>query len=325
MKKSILMSGLAAVFALGACQQMKTGEGGMKYKIVNDAGTIKANDGDLLSLNVIIKTDRDSILTNTHEIGIPQVVTVVADSTPGIYPGDHNTMFKMLGEGDSAVFWLDMDTMNVRTGQPTPDFFDRYVVFEVKVNRLFQKGERTDSLLYAEVNAYMEEQVNRLKDLEEGKIADYVGANNLETETTESGLQIVFTEKGTGELPKPTDTVVVNYTGALTSGKVFDSSVEEVAQKEGIFNPMRPYEPAKFTIGIGQVIPGWDEGLLLAPKGSKFKLIIPSALAYGQQGDMRGSIPPYAPLVFDIELIDVLPAGGASAADADATADTTGQ
>lgn len=313
MKKSILMSGLAAVFLFGACQQMKTGEGGLKYKIVQDAGHAKATEGDLLSLNVIIKTDRDSILSNTHEIGIPQIVGVVSDSTPGVYPGDHNTMFKMLGEGDSAVFYLDMDTMTAHTGQPKPEFFDRYIVFNVKVNKHFQKGELTDSALYAEVNTYMEEQVNRLRDLEDGKLSDYVSKNNLETEKTSSGLQIVFTEKGDGELPKPTDTVVVNYTGSLTNGKVFDSSLEEVAQKEGIFNPMRPYEPAKFIIGIGQVIPGWDEGLLLAPKGSKFKLVIPSALAYGQQGDMRGSIPPYAPLVFDIELIDILPA--ASAAD----------
>lgn len=318
MKKSILMSGLAAIFLFGACQQMQTGEGGMKYKIVTDAGNVKAQDGDLLSLNVIIKTDRDSILSNTHDIGIPQIVTVVSDSTPGIYPGDHNTMFKMLGEGDSAVFHLDMDTMNARTGQPTPDFFDRYVVFEIKVNRHFQKGELTDSALYAEVNTYMDEQVGRLKDLEEGKVSDYIAKNNLETETTESGLQIVFTEKGTDATPNPTDTVVVNYTGSLTNGKVFDTSIQEIAEKEGIFNPMRPYEPARFTIGVGQVIPGWDEGLLLAPKGSKFKLIIPSALAYGQMGDQRGSIPPYAPLVFDIELIDVVPAT------TDGTQDTTG-
>lgn len=69
---------------------------------------------------------------------------------------------------------------------------------------------------------------------------------------------------------------------------------------------MRPYEPAKFAIGVRQVIPGWDEGLLLLPKGSKAKLIIPSELGYGERGDGRGVIPPFAPLVFDIELIDIL-------------------
>src|SRR5690606_32980839 len=108
------------------------------------------------------------------------------------------------------------------------------------------------------------------------------------------------------EKPVPGDTVQVNYTGALTSGDVFDTSIKEVAEQNNIFNPMRPYEPAKFAIGVRQVIPGWDEGLLLLPKGSKAKLIIPSELGYGERGDMRGTIPPFAPLVFDIELIDVL-------------------
>src|SRR5690606_10067598 len=117
-------------------------------------------------------------------------------------------------------------------------------------------------------------QIENLKNMEETKINNYVSENKLETEKTSSGLQFVFTEKGNGELPKPTDTVVVNYTGRLTSGKVFDSSVEAEAAKAGIQNPMRTYEPAKFTIGVGQVIPGWDEGLLLVPVGSKVKLII---------------------------------------------------
>lgn len=83
---------------------------------------------------------------------------------------------------------------------------------------------------------------------------------------------------------------------------------------------MRPYEPAKFAIGVRQVIPGWDEGLLLLPKGSKAKLIIPSELGYGERGDGRGVIPPFAPLVFDIELIDVLKPAANDAAAQDSTA-----
>src|SRR5690606_30343975 len=149
MKKSILFSGIAAALFFGACQpKMQSGPGGLKYNIVQDAGQEKAQDGDLLALNVIIKTDRDSILNNTFEYGIPQIVTVVSDSTPGIYPGDHNTMFKMLGEGDSAIFHMDMDTMQMKTGQQKPPFFNRYAVFELKVQKRFPKGQLTDSALY---------------------------------------------------------------------------------------------------------------------------------------------------------------------------------
>lgn len=307
MKKTILVLGLASTFLFGACQQMKTGEGGLKYRIVENAGNEKAQPGDLLSVSLIIKSDRDSLLTDTYAIGLPQIINIAPDSLPGMYPGDHNSMFSMLGEGDSAIFFLDLDTMAARTGQPKPDFIDHHVVFNVKVHKHFKKGDLTDSALYAEVNTYFDGEIAKLKDSEQVRIDNYVSKNNLTTEKSSSGLQVVFIEKGSGELPRPTDTVVVNYTGSLTTGKVFDTSIQANAEKGGIMNPMRTYEPAKFAIGVGQVIQGWEEGLMLAPKGSKFKLIIPSALAYGEQGDIRSQIPPYSPLIFDLELIDIIP------------------
>lgn len=310
MKKTILVLGLASAFLFGACQQsLKTGPGGLKYQIIEDAGNEKAQPGDMLSISVTIKSDRDSLLNETYSIGLPQIVNIAPDSLPGLYPGDHNTMFSMLGEGDSAVFHLDLDTMAAKTGQPKPEFVDKYVIFNVKVNRHFKKGDLTDSAFYAVINEYFDGEIAKLATAEPNKIETYVSSNKLSPEKTSSGLQYVFTEKGNGALPKPTDTVVVNYTGYLTSGKVFDTSLQDVAQKSGIYNPMRVYEPAKFAIGVGQVISGWDEGVLLAPVGSKFKLIIPSKLAYGEQGDMRGQIPPHSPLVFDIELLDIIPAG----------------
>lgn len=278
----------------------------MQYRIVKDNGQEKAQAGDLLSIAMTVKTDRDSLLSSTYKIGLPQIINIAPDSIPGLYAGDYNSMFKMLGEGDSAVFKLDLDTMAAKTMQPKPDFADKYIVFNVKVNKHFKKGDLTDSALYAEVNTYFEGEIEKLKQAEAGKIENYIQKNNLEPLKTASGLQYVIVEQGTGEKPVPGDTVQVNYTGALTSGDVFDTSIKEVAEQNNIFNPMRPYEPAKFAIGVRQVIPGWDEGLLLLPKGSKAKLIIPSELGYGERGDMRGTIPPFAPLVFDIELIDVL-------------------
>src|SRR5690606_11979758 len=133
-------------------------------------------------------------------------------------------MFRMLGEGDSAVFKLDLDTMAAKTMQPKPEFADKYIIFNVKVNRHFKKGELTDSALYAEVNTYFEAEIEKLKQAEAGKISKYIADNNLEPLKTASGLQYVIVEEGTGEKPTPGDTVQVNYTGALTSGDVFDTS-----------------------------------------------------------------------------------------------------
>lgn len=67
---------------------------------------------------------------------------------------------------------------------------------------------------------------------------------------------------------------------------------------------MRPYQPIRIAVGAGAVIPGWDEGLQLLNKGSKVTMVIPSNLAYGEQG--LGPVPPFAPIVFDVELVDIV-------------------
>jgi peptidylprolyl isomerase/FKBP-type peptidyl-prolyl cis-trans isomerase FkpA len=97
---------------------------------------------------------------------------------------------------------------------------------------------------------------------------------------------------GTGVVAKAGDTVSVNYTGKLQDGTVFDTSVGRA--------------PISFTLGTGQVIPGWDQGLQGMKVGGKRVLIIPSSLGYGSQG--YGPIPGGATLVFEVELVNVVPA-----------------
>jgi len=108
---------------------------------------------------------------------------------------------------------------------------------------------------------------------------------------TESGLQFEVLMAGEGEKPAATDQVTVHYHGTFLDGSVFDSSVDRG-------------EPA--TFGLNQVIPGWTEGLQHMPVGSKFKFYIPYNLAYGENG--RSSIPGYATLVFEVELLDIVKA-----------------
>lgn len=103
---------------------------------------------------------------------------------------------------------------------------------------------------------------------------------------TESGLQYEIIKKGDGPKPTAEDTVTVDYVGSFADGKVFDSSVERG-------------EPA--TFGVGQVIPGWTETLQLMPVGSKFKIVIPPSIGYGDQG-APPVIPASAVLVFEVEL-----------------------
>ena len=97
--------------------------------------------------------------------------------------------------------------------------------------------------------------------------------------------------EGDGQSPKAGQTVSVHYKGSLTDGTVFDDSISRG-------------QPIEFPIGMGRVISGWDEGILLLKVGGKARLVIPSDLGYGEQG-AGGVIPPNATLIFDVELVKV--------------------
>lgn len=108
---------------------------------------------------------------------------------------------------------------------------------------------------------------------------------------TESGLRYQIIQKGSGAQASQGKNISVHYKGQLADGRVFDSSYDRK-------------QPIDFTVGVGQVIKGWDEGLQLLKVGDKARLVIPSHLAYGSQG-AGGVIPPDATLIFDVELMDV--------------------
>lgn len=128
------------------------------------------------------------------------------------------------------------------------------------------------------------------KNLEEGNA--YLEKNKARegVTTTPSGLQYEVITEGTGPKPTAADQVRVHYHGTLIDGKVFDSSVDRG-------------EPVVF--GVGQVIPGWTEALQLMPVGSKWKIYLPSNIAYGERG-AGGDIGPNAALIFEVELLEIV-------------------
>ena len=153
-------------------------------------------------------------------------------------------------------------------------------------------GAMTNAEAQQIVATYMQE-----KEAEKGKAAREAGekflAENAKKEgvtVTASGLQYIVLTEGSGRKPSATDNVKCHYEGRLTDGTVFDSSY-------------RRGEPAVFP--LNGVIAGWTEGVQLMGEGAKFRFFIPYNLAYGERG-AGGSIPPYAALVFDVELIEVM-------------------
>lgn len=155
-------------------------------------------------------------------------------------------------------------------------------------------GEGTPAMTYDEAKQVVQEYFTNLQ-AKAGEMNAKAGkeylANNAKEEgvkVTESGLQYLVVKEGNGKKPGPNDVVTVHYTGRLIDGTVFDSSVERG-------------EPATFA--VGQVIPGWVEGLRLMSEGSAYRLFIPSELAYGEHG--TGPIQPNSTLIFDVQLLKV--------------------
>lgn len=162
---------------------------------------------------------------------------------------------------------------------------------------------RQPKMSHSEVNEVLEHYFTELEERQQAEAAErgkaarsegeaFLNRNKLRPEvtTTASGLQYEVVKQGTGRQPKASDTVRCHYEGTLIDGTVFDSSY-------------RRNQPAEF--GLRQVIAGWTEGVQLMKEGSIFKFYIPYNLAYGERG-AGADIPPYAALIFTVELIKVL-------------------
>ena len=191
-----------------------------------------------------------------------------------------------------ATPWLDGNHTvfgKVQQGQEVVDSIGQDDVLEsLEIVRI---GE--EALNFNAIEAFRQFEGSRQKRLEEEKKAKEAELDKLAEgfKMTDSGLRYKILQEGNGESAEKGKTVSVHYKGQLTDGTVFDSSYKR-------------NEPIDFSLGMGQVIPGWDEGVALLKVGDKARFVIPSDLAYGSQG-AGGVIQPNATLIFDVELMDI--------------------
>ena len=312
MKKGLVIL-FAAVLGLSACNKFEKGEGDMTYKIYKNEGKPKIAEGDLVKFNVIqmIDTkDGDSTLVNTYDNERPPFFTV----TKSKFKGDLVAALKLLGEGDSASFKLNLDSLAKYNDQPKPlAAQNNYATITVKIEKVLHKvANETDSVFEDKKRAFYKAEyeglVKRNKENESAKIATYIADNDLKMNTTPSGLSYLIERPGNAERAAPSDTILVDYTGEFTNKKadgklnVFDTSNARIAKDAGIYSPSAQY--AARPLVLNQLPVGFAEGIKLIGVGGKIKLIIPSKLGYGENGG--GSINPFTPLVFDVELKSII-------------------
>lgn len=297
---------LALIFSVSARAQtdlQHTPEGALYQVFTHNPGDkIKLND--VITFQFIQKTDKDSVLFSTYAAGHPVQAQIQASQNVG----DLMEIFPLLALKDSAFVKVPTDSIFKGHEDKRPPFFPKgsYLNFVLKIERIQSLNEAI-----AERNAAIE----KIKTAETADAAAYIAAHKLVLTTTASGLKYVITQSQPLKKLKPQvgDTVLVNYAGRGLDDKLFDTSIEAIAKASGLQQPGRTYEPLEVVIGTTPIIAGWNEGLLLLTEGSKATLVIPSALAYGPQGQ-GDDIKPYSTLVFDVELVKIKPAKHVAAA-----------
>lgn len=308
MKKAFLYLLLTAACAGQVVAQAnftKTAKGAL-YTILKAGGGAKIKEGEVITFQFTQKNDRDSLLGSSYQMGKPAMVQV----QPSRNVADLMEVFSILSVNDSALVRVPTDSIFVGHEESRPPFLPKgsYLNFTIKIEKV-----QTMEQAMAERTAAMEKQraeqtaiAEKQRLAEPASISKYIADNKLVLQTTASGLKYVITTPSAGRKPLAGDTLMVNYAGRTLNGKLFDSSIEEVAKAGGLQQPGRTYEPIRLVVGNGEVIRGWDEGLLLLNEGSKATFVIPSALAYGERGPSE-DIKPYSPLMFDVELVKVIP------------------
>ena len=295
MNKITMLLGSALLVGLASCNKSEfegftKAENGLHYQFfTQDENGVKASVGDGVSMSIVYALKRqpkDTILfdskLNTDD-GTGVIRYILPKSS---FQGSLEDAIMMMAKNDSAAFIISADSFFLKTNkmQSLPPFVKpgEKMQVTIKMVEIKTKKELDDN------QKKQEAEMAAMQDAEKPKLDAYLAENKITTAPTASGLIFIETQKGKGkDHPKASDVVTVHYTGTLLDGTKFDSSLDRG-------------EPTTFP--LNQVIPGWTEAIQLMTKGSKAKLIIPSALGYGPRGG--GPIPPFSTLVFDVELID---------------------
>jgi FKBP-type peptidyl-prolyl cis-trans isomerase FkpA len=297
MKKQFLIQA-AIIVALVSCKSgdsrfpgYEVTETGAFFKLEKAGdGKTPVNKGDVIFIHHTMTTDKDSILYDYKTMSKPGRPYAMR-MAPSVYKGDMFEMIYKMHVGDSASFAMRVDSMFEKYyKQPVEKFLDPkgFIIYHVKIDSLYTSAKVDE--LEKKNKAMQEAYIEHAKNAEDSLINKYLTDNKITVKPTPSGLYMDVKAKGKGAKIKKGDNVEVNYKGMLTDGRIFDASD-------------RHDQAFVFPAGTGQVIPAWDEALLNMSVGERVLLVCPSKIAYGPNG--YNGIPPYAPLVFEMEVIGI--------------------
>ena len=300
MKKQMRMATalVAGTMLLAACgssdmKGYKQTDDGLYYRFEQQCkDSVQVQEGDVLVGEMTIRLDTTVLRTNVGR------TERLMPAIP-MYDGVLHEGIMMMHKGDRAIFAVAADSMaKFMDARQMPPMYEAgkgmKFYYEINLQDIVTKDE------FAEEQANYEKEMETAREQEPELIANYVKEHGIKALPNAKGLYVIVNKKGTGAPVAVGREVTISYTGRLLDGTVFDSSNEADCAAAG----MQCHEPLKYVVGQMGLIPGWEEGVMGQPEGSKLQLIIPSAMGYGSQGAGQ-HIPPYSPLVFDIEIVSV--------------------
>lgn len=300
----LLLFLVPALFACdGDLKGFKKTRSGLRYKFHEQPDTGKAvQTGDEVTVSLKLYTgDTVFLETGRDEMLSPQILI-----EEQVYPGDLYEALKMMKTGDSATFILhsaDLFLAFFRM-QDIPEYIadsaDVYADIRIQTLLPHKEVKIRDSILAEQKRVEMEE----ARKAEPGRIAAFMKENSLQAAPRPSGLIYIETRAGKGKPIVKGHTVTLHYTARLTDGKIIETSLKEEAIKSGIFDTLFDYTPFTFVMGDGATVEGWEEGVSCMRRGGKAILIVPASLAYGEEG-LEDLIPPWSPVIYEIEILDV--------------------
>ena len=294
MKK--LLPLLSALVLLASCNQYQKTPSGVAYKISGNS-KVKIKNGQIFKYHMEYRIPpKDSVLNSTYE---PLPGFMMFDSAR-VSPHSFLELITKCGEGDEVAFSLSVDTLKKMGALEYNQFFHRndLIKGKLKILKIF-KGEE-------EANADYKKEIDLEKKRELDLLKNYVKEKGITTKELPSGVLVQIEREGEGSKPDSGKTVQVLYKGYFPNGKVFDSNNDPKSPNKN---------PLTIQVGAGGVIPGMDEGIRSFGKGGKGKIFIPAMMGYGPSGQPP-VILPWANLIFDVEVIEMMatpPAPPASA------------
>jgi len=261
----------------------------ISYKIVKHGTGKKATISDFAEIQLVAKADTNTLADSWHQIKEGLIIPIKSDSKDRT---DWQGLLQFMTAGDSIYAEVPCDSILKSIPMERQGQLPKWLR---KGNKVILNISCISIMTEEEKNKKEKEKAAAQLVKDDQGLQEYFTKNNIKPIKTQSGLYYIISKEGSGPAIAAGQKVTMNYTGKLLSGTPFDSNIDSN------FHHVAPFS---FQVGTHQVIPGWDEGVLLLKKGAKAQLFIPSNLAYGAQSPSP-TLPANSDLIFDVEVTDV--------------------